>query len=205
MHEKDQRTAQNVHNMIYHIGDFVVLWNTCEGALRHLLAHLSGGGVSYDILAAHMNPNALLHAVRTFGNDVVEAPFDDHIGHAAEYFDRLRAYRNYYVHGIHSISADAGGDAVGLANELSARGRLVLHPKEIRIGELLDVMRKMAIFRNYVYHLINFYQWTRDNTFHTYAEFKVPPEKPPMPPKLEKPKLYPLDEEPTSGKTEGGS
>jgi hypothetical protein len=191
----DQRTAQNIQNMIYQIGDLIVRWNTCEGSLRHLLAHVSGGGVSYDILAAHMTPTALLNAIRTFGNDVVEAPFDEHIEHAAEFFDRLRMYRNYYVHGIHHITADAKGDAVGLANELSARGRLVLHPKEIRIGELIDLMAKMAVFHTYLYHLIHLFQWTKDKTFRTFEEFQVPPEKPTLPPKLQKPKLYPLDEE----------
>lgn len=196
MHDDDVRTAQNMHNMVYHLGDLIIRWNGCEGSLRYLLALVSGGGIRFDILAAHFNPDALMNAFRTFAAETLDSPFKDHVLHAATYFDRLREYRNYYVHGIYLVSADREGRAVGLANSLSARGRLVLHPKQIGIGDLLDLMAKMAMFEEYIRHLNHFYQWSKDSNWQTFDEYKlIPTEKPKLPDKLDKPKLYPLEQE----------
>ena len=57
-------------------------------------------------------------------------------GYLITYFDRLLAYRNYYVHGIRMIIADANGEPAGVIEMVSAKGSLKVHRQNVTKAEI---------------------------------------------------------------------
>jgi len=106
---------------VYHIGDYrdlpmtlgmiIANWNRTESLMRRILNALVSGGNSLNsnlakILTSNLSANDLQQAITCF---IEEPPLDAeilkiHIKHTSLSFDRLRSYRNHYVHGIDGFS-----------------------------------------------------------------------------------------------------
>ncbi|MGV0878038.1 hypothetical protein V6767_12910 [Martelella sp. FLE1502] len=175
------------------IGNVVVDWNALEASMELLVYTLSGGGKHIDVLTAHMNNTMLLDAFRTLANDFAPEEYRDDLEFIATMFDRLRSYRNYYVHGIKAVTRKGGrsGPPIGVSQSVSARSRLKLHQAVIEIHELEEISRHLNEAKRYV-----------DLTFGHLSGIAARPgsklpsrplERPQLPDRLQKPILFLLD------------
>ena len=136
------------------LGAAVVLWNATEGTIRELLRLLARGmkvtegSVGAWILVTELGSRQLSEALQAFATDVIEEPEGaDAVRHVALYFDRILAYRNYYVHGISRLRptnpAPPDLKPVGTIDSRSAKGKLVSYHDEITTDDLDSFMDRV--------------------------------------------------------------
>lgn len=82
--------------------DFVIAWNHLEKSASFLLFRLVGGDARAEVLTSRLQASALSEAIRPLAQ-IHPNPLRDHILTFATLFDRLRGWRNHYVHGIFII------------------------------------------------------------------------------------------------------
>ena len=104
------------------LGETIVTWNRAEGAFRALLATLCGESAAAQIVTAELGGVGITNALNAIAV-TLDAPIKTAVESVAKYFDVLREYRNYYVHGIQAIGV-ADGAGVGRAFMASAKGEL---------------------------------------------------------------------------------
>ncbi len=81
------------------LGELIVRWNDVETNL-HLLVHAFAPSSEAAVLMTHMGTTALCDALRTFALKHTEEPKRGTLLHFIEFFERMREYRNFVVHGI---------------------------------------------------------------------------------------------------------
>ena len=172
------------------LGDLVINWNIVEASVRELLGcfaserpHSPPPGT--DILTVELGTVGLGHALQSYANDLVQPPYDEFVLHAVEYFDRVRIYRNYYVHGIANVmsgnvAAPEPVEVIGQISYVTAKGQLAFHSDEVKISDLRRVT-------NWCRRLNGFLNLIRLTYFHG-AEHFPSLDKPPLPEKLKKPR-----------------
>ena len=97
------------------LGAAVVAWNRVENSLRQMLITLCGAGPEIWILTAELSAIPLVRALNSGATDVACPRLRPFIEHCTEWFDRLREYRNYYIHSITDVSPHRGGRFMGLS------------------------------------------------------------------------------------------
>jgi hypothetical protein len=122
--------------------------------------------ITATILTADMNATALMKALGTIAaeHDTMEShllhkrqapdyaykflsvgakepqPVFPHVSHFIAFCDRLREFRNFYVHGI--ITPDPKGGAI--ARSTSARGKLSFYRESISVSDLESLTERIA-------------------------------------------------------------
>jgi|SRR6185437_2030581 len=186
------------------LGALVVQWNHAEALLNALLSYLSGGGARIEILAAHMNTVAVCQALRTLANDkLTDDDVAPHVIHYADCFERLREYRNYYVHGIKAVGISEG-EAVGIAETVTARQRWTLHQLVLSIDDLRQTILLLTDLVRYGSNIMAHLMWTHNKSLPISEENRSLSEKLPLPDKLQKPRLFLLSRTPTHGANSAG-
>ena len=170
------------------LGAATVAWNQAENSLRQMLIALCGASPEIWILTAELSAIPLERALQSGATDIASARLKPFIEHCIEWFDRLREYRNYYIHGINDVSLHYSGKFVGDASQTTAKRRLVIHQEFIFEERLLH-------FRQQAAELLAF---SSDVLFHVAAHpmtafsdgkpFPPLPEMPPLPDRLQKPR-----------------
>lgn len=180
------------------LGILVVEWNHAESLLNTLLSFLSGGGTRVAILTAHMNTVAVCQALRTLANEkLADDDVAPHVLHYTDYFDRLREYRNYYIHGIKAVGFSEG-EAVGIAETVTARERWTLHQLTLSVHDLRQSVELIIDLVRYGSKIMSHLMWTHNNSLPIPEQHRSLSEKPPLPEKLQKPRLFLLDQAPTT-------
>ena len=170
------------------LGVFLVTWNDVENSLRQLLIALCGASPQIWILTAALGGPSLENALKSGATDIAPPKLKPFIEHCVEWFDRLREYRNYYVHSIHGVAPHFSGKVVGVASQTTAKTRLAIHQEfifEERISELITWINSLNVFCSDILFHVSAHPLTE---FSNGTPFPPLPEMPKLPIKLEKPR-----------------
>lgn len=127
------------------LAEFITAWNRAEFTYRSLLVAVCGRTPAAYILTAGMGVRGLKEALLSYASDGMADADLLAVKHATEFFDRVLAYRNYYIHGIQLISYAAyAGVAVGEIHAVSSKGRFALHQELISQSEI-ETARQNAV------------------------------------------------------------
>jgi hypothetical protein len=191
--------------LLHEMGRLVLTWNDLDWTIRNIIFFLAmDDAVSVMILTADMNTAAALNALRALAaeRDALEArnvqspqaikvfgrrevqPILDNVKHFIEYTDRLREYRNFYVHGIRSPQEDKGI----WARTISARGRYSMHEQPVTVADLRSLSDRIAHCIGYGIRLSHALAaaYSYLHFSNSAAEPPTWPEKPPLPDRLVK-------------------
>jgi hypothetical protein len=181
------------------LGEMVLAFNRTERRLRDMLAgivtstSLNGRSITIaKIVTAELGGVGLTSALSSFANNVGDDPLGGLVNHAADYFDKVREYRNYYVHGIQTvIPTDKGG--AGFGSTESAKSKLKIHRGFVRQSEIEELTSHCETLTVYVNAVINcladrFGQNHAPEGFDLYKPQL--PDKPPSPARLVKPQWH---------------
>ena len=192
------------------LGELIVKWNELEGKLQSLVHYLGNDWVTAVVLTAHMGNVSLVDALRTLATERDEtAKMLDKYGaswrrekhwpplplllpdvtHLITCFERLREYRNFYVHGI----TRTGEGRIFIASSTSARARLTVHEMPVRVRDLIQLIKRIEAVDRYASGVLTFAARMRSRN-----PWDVPPtspERPPIPDRLKKPPLLVLGAE----------
>jgi hypothetical protein len=177
------------------LGEVVIEWNQTEGRARRMLSKLiqPPSDANY-ILLAHMGNTTLTDAIKAY-SELQSAEMKDLLAHYCNYFDRLREYRNFYVHGIMRATQRIDhetrtGTPIGEISQVTARGRLSVSTAEATLddlGRMLGWMLQLSPFDTSLF-------WDITQTRPQYALPRRAPSKPPLPDKLQKTHQFPIAE-----------
>lgn len=163
-------------------GHMIITWNIAESALRRLLAGLCGAKSVADILKAkivtvELGPIGLADALKTFADIILPPSPAEAVNHAVKYYDRIRAYRNYYVHGITGIIPVSDGPH-GFILITTAKGTLTENKDIVSLNDIKTLTGHANQLHWYVEAIIS-------HLFSEEALFSLP-HKPPLPKTLQK-------------------
>jgi len=130
-------------NYLANFGELIITWNQAEGVLRNLLMSVCGRSPATYILTAELGSRGLtdgLNAIAVTQNENVK----EAILAVVILYDRLREYRNYYVHGLTAIGV-RNGVGFGSANMASAKGKLGFSTDEVPVEQLDDLTKRLRL------------------------------------------------------------
>jgi hypothetical protein len=194
------------------LGRLVVAWNWLEQVMRDILYTLSiRDRLTTAILTVDMNATALMRALGTLAteHDTVETivrkkrerspdsftkylgetlgkkepqPVFPHVSHFILYCDRLREFRNFYVHGI--LTPSDNGEAI--AATTTARGKLSFYNETISSADLEALTIEIAACSAYGAKVAAAIAQARAYEQKKDAAPPTWPEKPPLPDSMER-------------------
>lgn len=171
------------------LGQMIVEWNHAEERVRTLMMNLVGwdshrGILRARILTVELGSVSLSHALRSFANNILGEDVGKYVLHAAEYYDRLRAYRNYYTHAIDHVSPGKSGPR-GLASTVTSKGELKRSRDIISIEEIYLVTQRCSVLGSYCNRISVYRSWPEE-----YGDTDLPrpplPDMPRLPDRLQK-------------------
>ena len=125
------------------LGALTVAWNKAENSLRQILITLCGESPQIWILTAELSAIPLERALQSGATDIASPRLRPFIEHCIEWFDRLREYRNYYIHSITDVELHYSGEFVGMSWQTTAKRRLVIHQEFIFEERLLHFRQQV--------------------------------------------------------------
>lgn len=136
------------------LGRFVAQWNNAESRMCDLLASLypastGRGALAHRVMIVELGSVGIENALKTLAAHFVPEDIGGHIHHAATYYARLRAYRNYYVHGIidaHPVSSEPHASVA----MIQAKGEMKMVRTMIPKSEIDGITLHAAILAQYV-------------------------------------------------------
>jgi hypothetical protein len=184
----------NRKEFLVEIAEFLLTWNQAERMAARVLNHLCGESAQTYILTAELGALGLTNALASMAADIVEPPFDEAIRYGIEYFDRVRVYRNYYIHGIRAVGSINDERAFGVIDTASAKGKFTLHEERIYIDKIREA-RMMAgnltgVWTNIYMRFVHSSSEGQTEWMPLLEYLKTHP----LPPKLQKPRRFPLNE-----------
>lgn len=90
----------------------VMFWNHAETTMKQIVQLLLGQSAMSLAVAAEMGNIALTNAVLVASRMPEMEDLSDHLRHFCEGYDRLRGYRNFYVHAIYATTVHEGQTAI---------------------------------------------------------------------------------------------
>lgn len=126
----------------------ICAWNNAEHSARDILTSLSEGGVGATIAIHQLGNVSLVDAlktvakfIRSIGNPLGDLQAD-HVEHFVEGLDRLRVYRNFYVHDIRGVGREPGsGKIIAQIYGVDVKGGYSLISETLRMAELSKFTR----------------------------------------------------------------
>ena len=170
------------------LGHMIITWNEAESALRRLLAGLCGRGsvpalLKAQIVTAELGSVGLSNALRTFADIILPSKPAEAINHAVEYYETVRAYRNYYTHGTDILPVSDGPR--GFIRITTAKGSLTEEKDFVSLDDLKFVSGHAHCLHCYVQAISN-HLFSEEWRFFS-KEWRFPlPDKPLLPDKLRK-------------------
>lgn len=160
----------------------ILTWNNAEGTLRGLLAHFIGSEslrefLKSQILIAELGTTGLADALRALAINILPQDVGKSVSHAVDYFERIRSYRNYYVHGVTSILPVKSGPH-GLIVNITAKGKLVEHKDYVPVADLAFVTDHSTALQNYVTRISAHLHWTAEFVGGSHPPLPEPPQLP---------------------------
>src|SRR4051812_26721490 len=108
------------------IGTLLLEWNSAERAMRSLITAMFERSHASLVLTAEMDNRELCNALNSVAQEFMEEDERICTAHLVKYIERVREYRNYYVHGFSTIGVKDGKPAAILTT-WSAKSRLAVH------------------------------------------------------------------------------
>jgi hypothetical protein len=166
------------------LGEVVIRWNSIENVLALIISHFAPTHEA-AVLTAHMGSTSLCDALRTFAIDRTTEPKRGVIVHFIDFFERMREYRNFYVHG-----AAYAKDGHIVLSTSSARNGYYLHEAPVDTEDfkaLNDTLLQLFLFGAQIaMHLAH----ERNPPPHPMPRVALP-DKLPLPDRLQKPRQSP--------------
>lgn len=170
------------------LGELIVIWNQAENRLRAILVGLCGIGPRTWILTAELGAISLENALRSSSQDIALPDLKPHIEACIKWFNLLREYRNYYVHGIIDVNI-----SFGYISQTSAKNGLVLHGEVIDVTALSDLIKKIKDFLDFSSDVEFRASALPLTSFSDGKPFPPLPKIPLLPDRLQKPRRYLTD------------
>jgi len=89
-----------------------MFWNHAESTMKQIVQLLLGQSAMSLAVAAEMGNIALTNAVQVASRMPEMDGLSEHLRHFCEGYDRLRGYRNFYVHAIYATVVQDGQTAI---------------------------------------------------------------------------------------------
>lgn len=90
----------------------VMFWNHAEGTMKQIVQLLLGQSALSLAVTSEMGNIALMNAVKVASRAEEMEHLSEHLRHFCEGFDRLREYRNFYVHATYASTVHEGVTAI---------------------------------------------------------------------------------------------
>lgn len=176
------------------MGQLVVIYNAAEERIRTLLTNLVADfdnimNIQARIMVSELGAVGLENALNAIAGDLLPKTQREAVQHLVKLYERVRGYRNFYVHGIIQV----GGPTLetptvrGHVVTYSAKGALTEHMTMIGLDDIHEAVDQAQVLGNYARDVT---QYLRDDAKPVPAFSPAPlPDKPPLPPRLEKPLL----------------
>lgn len=185
------KIAEYEHTLV----EFVTAWNRAEAALRGLLIRLCEATPASFILVSELGALGLAQSLSALTADRFDEDAKAAIGHAIKFFNQVREFRNYYVHGIGLVAFNnQTGEAFGVIDIISSKARLAAHQENIGIGELTkasDNAKQLWYLIQLLLRLLPGLTPGPPQIGLTLAEL---PQQYPLPARLQKPRSYLLED-----------
>jgi hypothetical protein len=172
------------------LGALVASWNQAENSLREMLVALCGARAEIWILTAELGSVSLQSALRSAATDIAAPALSPYIEHCVLWFDTLREYRNYYIHGINDVGPHTEQGFVGVSSHTSAKTRLVIHQEFITKMKLARLRRDITAFLSFSSEVLSHVVEPSLTASSGGTPFPPLPEMPPLPDRLQKPRQY---------------
>jgi hypothetical protein len=173
------------------MGRIVFQFNQIEDYHRRTLIHVVGKSVEVEILTAHLGSNTINDALRTIANEILKNPEKDRVNHNIKVFERVREYRNYFVHGMIGLKQSL----LGAPSQVVLNPTLHMRTVKARNGyfsEEIDLDAKdLENFARYLTASVNYFV-ANLLYFSGHPAHSTLPEKLPLPDKLNKSRRVPL-------------
>jgi hypothetical protein len=180
------------HNKVPNkLGQIAMQWNHIESLMRFALSSFVGGDKA-EIITAHLNSTTFINIFTTLSNEFAPENLRPIIGHYVKFFERMREYRNYYIHGISYVD-EQDGEAVGFLQTHTARGRLVLHQQAITLAELDACIADLDMMRTFFNRILDELVWGGSKKSLPGYRALVPEDMPTLPNKLNKPRWLQME------------
>jgi hypothetical protein len=88
-----------------------------------------------------MGSRAISEALDAFAHDVLSGQQAEAVRHVATLFDRILAYRNYYVHGIILAGDFLGPASAGAIRTTTAKRKVAYHWEDVTLAQLHEFQR----------------------------------------------------------------
>jgi hypothetical protein len=191
----NQLAEKNRNDFCVAFADLLITWNAAERAATKMLNHLCGNSPQTYILTSELGALGLQNALSSMAFGIVDAPFVDALKHGVDYFDRVREYRNYYVHGIHAVGSVNTEEAFGMIEMLSAKKQFAIDEERVPIERLAEVKMMagnlFAVWTNIYVHFVTNPAGDKPGWV-PLGEFL---EAHPLPARLQKPRQHPLSDQ----------
>lgn len=195
--------------LLIEIGRIVYNWNTIENTVKRIFLHVTNNTLKTNeitptgqIMVAHIPLTTLSGSLRAIVTETISGDLKDHLIHSVELFDRLKDYRNYYIHSFSGIQTrivkvqttsgeevDAWVPGPGTFKTTSARGALKVSTNNITADEARRVSQLLTAANSYLSEVSLFAH------LHFSASVvdgpRTPPEKFPLPHKFQRNSPYP--------------
>jgi hypothetical protein len=167
VYERAQRHSQA---MLATLAQVIISWNGLESKVRSVVERLIsspeellqreiGRPSSKDpirraqIVTTNLPNPAVSNAIRVFSK-LQRPELAGHLSHIAALFDKLKEYRNFYVHGMRApgtyIHEDGSIKTTALAVMISARGSLTVSTRTFNQADLEDTLSRIYEAEQYI-------------------------------------------------------
>lgn len=203
----DEGSTSDGDELLLHLGKLIVTWNDLETLIRQVLYTLSDRDIlTAAILMADMSITGLMNVLRPLAFKYDEwqramfvdlqserrlrdylgprqiEPVAPHVNHLIEFTDRLREYRNFYIHGINRPRPGKGFRA----RTQTARTKFVIFEQPITLADLQILTSEIERCIGYGFKVIDAVVMAREHMSSRDVGPPTWPEKPLLPDRLKK-------------------
>ncbi len=114
----------------------VIFWNHAESTIKQIVQLLLGQSAVSLGVASEMGNIALQNALKVASRQAELDHLGDHLKHFCEGFDRLREYRNFYVHTAYATTVHDGLSALQ-ALSFDGKGQIRMFNPVVTDGDLV--------------------------------------------------------------------
>lgn len=196
MSEPDEITdmrqlSANIRAIQQALGHLVMTWNHVDQSLVELMgAALKQDPRSLSIITAHMSSEGRIQALLACLSEMEESDIGTHIRWACNYTDRLRIWRNHYVHSVlGNYASEGGGELRAMTYSMKAKRTVVERRIPASEADLMKVAGQAATLHNFIFSLCLFIRIQnqpelRPQLWHPDIPYKLPA-MPPLPERWE--------------------
>ena len=155
----DDSAQTPIDKILIELGRLVVTWNALERTFSSLLEEMTNGGFPVKLLTVYASSTTICSAMRSYASDLLPAHEAKHIHHAITYFEILRAYRDYYIHG--PVGTFGLNTDIPMAQmytySVSSKKRYTVHSEALTDDDLKYVITHCATLRTYLEEIDSYF------------------------------------------------